>query len=55
MDVLIVRRRQIADNGFTVFEDIYSPDEIKDIESVINKADRSKKTFRQTADLFAIR
>jgi ectoine hydroxylase-related dioxygenase (phytanoyl-CoA dioxygenase family) len=55
MDVSIDQRQQIADNGFVVFEDIYAPDEIKNIESIINRADRSKKSFRQTADLFAIR
>ncbi|MDR3693558.1 phytanoyl-CoA dioxygenase family protein [Mucilaginibacter sp.] len=55
MDGLIDQRQQIADNGFIVFEDIYTSDEIVNIESIINRADRSKKTFRQTADLFAIR
>ncbi|WP_295672446.1 phytanoyl-CoA dioxygenase family protein [uncultured Mucilaginibacter sp.] len=55
MDVSLDQRHQIADRGFAVFDNIYTSDEIENIESIINKADRSKKTFRQTADLFAIR
>ncbi|BAU53617.1 phytanoyl-CoA dioxygenase family protein [Mucilaginibacter gotjawali] len=55
MEVSINQRQQIADSGFSVFEDIYTIDEINSIGAILNKADRSEKTFRQTADLFAIR
>lgn len=45
----------IATNGFTVIEAIYTSDEIGAILSEINKAGKDKSNFRRTDDLFAIR
>lgn len=45
----------IENNGFTVIEAIYTPDEIAAILVQIDKANTGKSTFRKTDDLFAIR
>jgi ectoine hydroxylase-related dioxygenase (phytanoyl-CoA dioxygenase family) len=47
--------KNITDNGFTIIEDVFSNAEVNAIERLINNADATKPTFRQTADLFAIR
>lgn len=48
-------KRNIENNGFTVIEAIYTPEEIITILTEINKANTDKSTFRKTDDLFAIR
>jgi ectoine hydroxylase-related dioxygenase (phytanoyl-CoA dioxygenase family) len=45
----------VAENGFVVVEDIYTAEEVEQILSVIEQADKEKDTFRKSADLFAIR
>ncbi|MES2375191.1 MAG: phytanoyl-CoA dioxygenase family protein [Bacteroidota bacterium] len=55
MDNLTIHQENILNNGFTIVEDIYTPDEIKDILTEINKVDTNQPTFRKTEDLFAIR
>ncbi|MBD1366621.1 phytanoyl-CoA dioxygenase family protein [Mucilaginibacter sp. ZT4R22] len=47
--------QNIANNGFTVVEDIFGPDEIRSILQQINKTNADKSTFRKSAGLFAIR
>lgn len=45
----------IADNGFSIIENVYSAKEIEQIISKINQTDTSKETFRKSNDLFAVR
>ena len=45
----------LIENGFTTVENIYSEQEIEQILFTINRADKTKETFRKSADLFAIR
>jgi ectoine hydroxylase-related dioxygenase (phytanoyl-CoA dioxygenase family) len=52
---MLTRQNNIKNNGFDVIEDIYTPLEVSNIISVIDKADQSNPTFRRTDDLFAIR
>jgi ectoine hydroxylase-related dioxygenase (phytanoyl-CoA dioxygenase family) len=46
---------QLANNGFTIIENIYSQDDVKQIIVAIEKADSSRETFRKSTELFAIR
>ena len=46
---------QIASEGFTIVEDVYTLLEVENIITAINSADQSKATFRKTDELFAIR
>ncbi|MCR8557101.1 phytanoyl-CoA dioxygenase family protein [Mucilaginibacter sp. BJC16-A38] len=48
-------REKISQNGFTILEDVYKPEEIAAIIDAIKAADQSNLTFRKTDDLFAIR
>lgn len=48
-------RYNIAHNGFTVIEDIYTGAEVNALIDVIESADKSGPLFRQTDDVFAIR
>jgi len=48
-------QNNIAQNGFTILNDIYTGDEINAILNTISKTDQSNPTFRKTNDLFAIR
>jgi ectoine hydroxylase-related dioxygenase (phytanoyl-CoA dioxygenase family) len=48
-------KNNILENGFTIFRDIFSEDEIENIIEVIQNIDTSKETFRKSEDLFAIR
>ncbi|MBC9914775.1 phytanoyl-CoA dioxygenase family protein [Chitinophaga varians] len=50
-----VHRQQLATQGYTVLEDIFSEDEVQTIVQLIAAADTSQTVFRKTADLFAIR
>ncbi|WP_294311763.1 phytanoyl-CoA dioxygenase family protein [uncultured Chryseobacterium sp.] len=45
----------ILENGFTVINNIFSDEEIRQIGAVIQHIDTSKETFRKSEDLFAIR
>lgn len=46
---------EIAENGFTTLDKIYSDQEIERILLIIDQANKDKETFRKSADLFAIR
>lgn len=46
---------QIAENGFTILDEIYSEKEVEEILSAIDKVDKDKETFRKSTDIFAIR
>ncbi|NML38563.1 phytanoyl-CoA dioxygenase family protein [Chitinophaga sp. G-6-1-13] len=50
-----VHRQQLATQGYTVLEDIFSEEEVQAILQQISAADTSQTVFRKTADLFAIR
>ena len=46
---------EIAENGFTTINNIYTEKEIEQMLWAINQANQTKETFRKSADLFAIR
>lgn len=46
---------ELAENGFTTVGCVYSDQEIEQILRTIDQADKTKETFRKSADLFAIR
>jgi ectoine hydroxylase-related dioxygenase (phytanoyl-CoA dioxygenase family) len=48
-------RTQIEDTGFVTINNVFSDGEVEKILQLINQADTSRKTFRKSADLFAIR
>jgi ectoine hydroxylase-related dioxygenase (phytanoyl-CoA dioxygenase family) len=48
-------QEEIATNGFTVIENIYTDKEVDALTALIQQADSSNETFRKTKDLFAIR
>lgn len=48
-------KEKILIEGFAVIDTIFSDKEVENLIQVISKVDSSKKTFRKTADLFAIR
>lgn len=50
-----IYQNQIAKNGFTVIEDVFSEEQILQFCEKIENANSSNDTFRRTADLFAIR
>jgi ectoine hydroxylase-related dioxygenase (phytanoyl-CoA dioxygenase family) len=50
-----VYKKGILENGFTTIDDVYSKDEMKLLESIIDSVDNSSDTFRKSKDLFAIR
>ncbi len=52
---MLVHQNNIKNNRFDVIENIYTPLEVPNIISVINKADQSNSAFRKTDELFAIR
>ena len=45
----------LTENGFTIVDNIYANQEIAQILLTIDQADKTKETFRKSADLFAIR
>jgi ectoine hydroxylase-related dioxygenase (phytanoyl-CoA dioxygenase family) len=45
----------LKENGFTIIENIYSEREIEEILLTIDQAEKTRETFRKSADLFAIR
>lgn len=48
-------RIEFTENGFVTVDNIYSDQEIEQILWTIDQADKTKETFRKSADLFAIR
>lgn len=50
-----MHRQQLATQGYTVLENVFSGDEVQAILHLISQADMSQAVFRKTADLFAIR
>lgn len=50
-----IHKQHILDYGFSIVNDIYSVDEVKEILAAIEKADTSKETFRKSSEVFAIR
>jgi ectoine hydroxylase-related dioxygenase (phytanoyl-CoA dioxygenase family) len=46
---------EIAENGYTTIEKVYSQKETEKIIAAIDLADQTKDTFRKSADVFAIR
>jgi ectoine hydroxylase-related dioxygenase (phytanoyl-CoA dioxygenase family) len=48
-------KKEIADTGFTIIKNVFSKINVDAIIETINKADKSKPSFRKTNELFAIR
>jgi ectoine hydroxylase-related dioxygenase (phytanoyl-CoA dioxygenase family) len=48
-------KSQLANQGFSIIDNIYTDIEINNLLETISNADHSKPTFRKTNDLFAIR
>lgn len=55
MEDMFDHSKALLTQGFTVVNTIYSADEVTQLVSIIDAADKSGDTFRKTADLFAIR
>lgn len=55
MNNLAEYKKQFSEQGYTVMDNIFSTSEIENIKQIIEQSDKSKETFRKTADLFAIR
>jgi ectoine hydroxylase-related dioxygenase (phytanoyl-CoA dioxygenase family) len=55
MAVLSHQQENILHQGFAIFDDIYSDEELEKIIEAVDQSDQSGATFRKTADLFAIR
>ncbi|SHM53297.1 phytanoyl-CoA dioxygenase family protein [Chitinophaga sp. CF418] len=50
-----VYQQEIAANGFSVIENVFTDAEVDSLIGLIQQADSSNETFRKTKDLFAIR
>jgi len=48
-------KAQIEEEGFTTIDNVFTDGQIEEILQLINQSDTSRKTFRKSADLFAIR
>lgn len=48
-------KQAFSENGFAILDDLYSPEEVQQILSVIGKADSDNENFRKSEGLFAIR
>ena len=55
MKYFSVNQNQIAINGFTIIENIYTANEVEKILQAINQADTSGQAFRKSANVFAVR
>jgi ectoine hydroxylase-related dioxygenase (phytanoyl-CoA dioxygenase family) len=55
MTVTETNKIEISEIGFTTVDNIYSDKEIDQIFMKIDQADKTKETFRKSAELFAIR
>lgn len=52
---LTVKEKEIKESGFSVIDNVFTDQEIEDIQAAINGADTTKETFKKSDDLFAIR
>jgi ectoine hydroxylase-related dioxygenase (phytanoyl-CoA dioxygenase family) len=50
-----LHKSQIEEVGFAVIKNIFSIEQIQEILQLLNQLDTSRKKFRKSADLFAIR
>lgn len=48
-------KSQLEEKGYSLAENIYTPEEIKTIVSIIEAKETNEETFRKSDDLFAIR
>ena len=48
-------KTRIEETGFTTINNLFSNDQVAQILQIIDQTDTSRKTFRKSADLFAIR
>jgi ectoine hydroxylase-related dioxygenase (phytanoyl-CoA dioxygenase family) len=55
MTEIALHNENILHNGFTIIDAIYSNEEVEQILTIIENADKSNETFRKSSDLFAIR
>lgn len=55
MTDLTQHKKQLLENGFTIFPKTYSSYEVEEIIKGIEKIDTTKKTVRKSVDLFVIR
>lgn len=55
MDDAMFHKARITGQGFSVVESLYTDMEVDAVLQIIEQADTSKDTFRQSNDLFAIR
>jgi len=55
MNPIEKHRIELNENGFTIFDDIFSPDEVERIISTIDQADTTNEAFRKSSEVFAIR
>lgn len=54
-NIFNLHQEELSEQGFTIVENIYTKGEVTQILKVIDNIDKSKATFRKSADLFAIR
>jgi ectoine hydroxylase-related dioxygenase (phytanoyl-CoA dioxygenase family) len=52
---LTVKEKEIKESGFSLIDNVFTDQEIQDIQAAINGADTTKETFKKSDDLFAIR
>lgn len=52
---LLQHKNEIAEQGFSIIENVYSDEDIDKILEIVNAVDTIKETFRKSSDLFAIR
>ena len=55
MKVISNSSKSLLTQGFTVLNGIYTAEELRQLSTLIEAADKSGDTFRKTDDLFAIR
>lgn len=48
-------KNTIADKGYAIISNVFSPEEVEQISQIICNIDSSNETFRKSKDLFAIR
>lgn len=53
-NIFNLHQEELSEQGFTIVENIYTKDEVTQLLKVIDNIDKSKATFRKSADLFAI-
>jgi len=49
------RKKEISEQGYTIINDVFKPEEISFLIAAIEESDQSNPTFRKNADVFAIR